>query len=329
MKVDDLLRLDREFVLDLLGIESQRHAHEVRAADPEGAQERRARRRQVDWEPGRRPPRASERSPRGRRPASTTGSRASRAVRRRFELPRRHDRECSGLTRADRAVRDAADCHAVHGRSPTCSTAAADRRGVLGAPRVDVDEPSTDDLLLRSRRASAVRRAPARRRPSELHDAPGRRGWSRSRSRTLSSASDDLLAADRGCWPRRLVDDRAAGARAPSHGRGGRAGAALDLAIAGDGTRHVLVHRDGAELAWDPAAGIRALGAGRADRAALALWPSGGVRRRSRRSSSGPRGAGDLSVALHATELRLQLPLAAPLRSRVEAEQAGLLASLN
>jgi hypothetical protein len=39
--------------------------------------------------------------------------------------------------------------------------------------------------------------------------------------------------------------------------------------------------------------------------------------------------AGDVSVALHATELRLGLPLAAPLRSRVEAEKAGLLAALN
>ena len=90
----------------------------------------------------------------------------------------------------------------------------------------------------------------------------------------------------------------------------------------------MLVHRDCAELAWDPAAGIRALGeAERTElrRAVAIRWRSP----RSRRSSSGATRAGDLSVALHATELRLQLPLAAPLRSRVEAEKAGLLASLN
>ena len=107
---------------------------------------------------------------------------------------------------------------------------------------------------------------------------------------------------------------------------GARAG--LDLAIAGDGRRHVLVHRDGADLAWDPAAGVRALGD--VERAEMRLRCGHQVAfatlaqivERATR-------AGDLSVALHATELRLRLPLAGPLRARVEAERAGLLASLN
>ena len=104
--------------------------------------------------------------------------------------------------------------------------------------------------------------------------------------------------------------------------------AGLDLAVAGDGTRHVLVHARDRELGWDPAAGVRALGGEERE----ALRPRCGhqlaftvlatiVERATR--------AGDLSVALHATDLRLRLPLTAPVRSRVEAERAGLLASLN
>ena len=45
MSVDDLVRLDRSFVLDLLGHRHLRDADEVRAALAEGHQERRARRR--------------------------------------------------------------------------------------------------------------------------------------------------------------------------------------------------------------------------------------------------------------------------------------------
>ena len=107
---------------------------------------------------------------------------------------------------------------------------------------------------------------------------------------------------------------------------GARAG--LDVAIAGDGATHVLVHRRQEELAWDPARGLRALEA--AERATLkvrcghqlAFSVLASIVERSTR-------AGDLSVALHATELRLRLPLTVPVRSRVEAERAGLLASLN
>jgi hypothetical protein len=107
---------------------------------------------------------------------------------------------------------------------------------------------------------------------------------------------------------------------------GARAG--LDVAVAGDGLRHVVVHRDGADLAWDPAAGVRALG--EAERQELRVCCghqvafsvlASIVERASR--------AGDVQVALHATDLRLRLPLAGPLRSRVEAEKAGLMASLN
>jgi len=43
MPVSDLLRLDRSFVLDLLGIDISRDAHEVRAAVAEGHQGRRPR----------------------------------------------------------------------------------------------------------------------------------------------------------------------------------------------------------------------------------------------------------------------------------------------
>jgi nitrogen fixation NifU-like protein len=42
MPVEDLIRLDRDFVLDLLGIDIG-HPHEVRAADAQGAQVSRAR----------------------------------------------------------------------------------------------------------------------------------------------------------------------------------------------------------------------------------------------------------------------------------------------
>ena len=104
--------------------------------------------------------------------------------------------------------------------------------------------------------------------------------------------------------------------------------AGLDLVVAGDGRRHLLVHRDAADLAWDPAFGVRAIGDEERSElrvrcghqvafAALAQI----VERATRQ--------GDLTVALHATELRLRLPLAPPLRARVEAEKAGLLASLN
>jgi hypothetical protein len=107
---------------------------------------------------------------------------------------------------------------------------------------------------------------------------------------------------------------------------GSRAG--LDVAIAGDGTRHVLVHRSRGDLAWDPAAGVRALG--REEQAQMrprcghqiAFAVLASIVERATRG-------GDLSVALHATELRLRLPLTGPVRSRVEAERAGLLASLN
>ena len=50
MTVDELLRLDRSFVLDLLGIDISRDPHEVRDAVAEGAQERRPG-HAVDWEP--------------------------------------------------------------------------------------------------------------------------------------------------------------------------------------------------------------------------------------------------------------------------------------
>jgi hypothetical protein len=107
---------------------------------------------------------------------------------------------------------------------------------------------------------------------------------------------------------------------------GARAG--LGVAIAGDGTRHVVVHRDGPGLAWDPAAGVRALGD--VERRELRLLCGhqvafsalAAIVERATR-------AGDVQAALHATDLRLRLPLAADLRHRVEAEKAGLMASLN
>jgi hypothetical protein len=107
---------------------------------------------------------------------------------------------------------------------------------------------------------------------------------------------------------------------------GARAG--LDLAIAGNGTRHLLVHRDGAELAWDPAAGVRQIGAVERTELRLRCGHQVAFATLAQIVERATR-AGDLSVALHATELRLRLPLAPPLRSRVEAEKAGLLASLN
>lgn len=107
---------------------------------------------------------------------------------------------------------------------------------------------------------------------------------------------------------------------------GARAG--LELAIAGDGTRHVLVHPECAELAWDPAAGVRALGEVERTELRLRCGHQVAFATLAQIVERATR-AGDLSVALHATELRLELPLAAPLRSRVEAEKAGLLASLN
>ena len=57
MTVDELLKLDRDFILELLGIDISRHAHEVRAAVAEGAQERRARRARSTGSPRRRRPR--------------------------------------------------------------------------------------------------------------------------------------------------------------------------------------------------------------------------------------------------------------------------------
>ena len=107
---------------------------------------------------------------------------------------------------------------------------------------------------------------------------------------------------------------------------GARAG--LDLAIAGDGRRHVLVHRDDTDLAWDPAAGVRAIGDTERTELKLRCGHQVAFATLAQIVERATR-AGDLSVALHATELRLRLPLAPPLRSRVEAEKAGLLASLN
>jgi Transglutaminase-like superfamily len=107
---------------------------------------------------------------------------------------------------------------------------------------------------------------------------------------------------------------------------GARAG--LDVAIAGDGRRHLLVHRDGSDLAWDPAAGVRAIGEHERTELRLRCGHQVAFAALAQIVERATR-AGDLSVALHATELRLQLPLAAPLRSRVEAEKAGLLAALN
>ena len=104
--------------------------------------------------------------------------------------------------------------------------------------------------------------------------------------------------------------------------------AGLDVAVAGDGRRHVLVHRQDRSTAWKPGAGVRVLaddereGLGLRCGHQLAFAVLATIVERATR-------AGDLAVALHATELRLRLPLAAPLRSRVEAERAGLLASLN
>jgi hypothetical protein len=107
---------------------------------------------------------------------------------------------------------------------------------------------------------------------------------------------------------------------------GARAG--LDVAIAGDGTRHVLVHRGGRELAWDPATGVRALGAEEQRDLRLRCGHQLAFTVLATIVERATRG-GDLSVALHATDLRLRLPLAAPLRARVEAERAGLMAALN
>ena len=104
---------------------------------------------------------------------------------------------------------------------------------------------------------------------------------------------------------------------------GARAG--LDVAVAGDGTRHVVVHRGAPDLGWDPAAGLRALGEDERELRCghqLAFTVLAQIVERATR-------AGDLDVALHATELRLKLPLSEPLRARVEAERAGLRASLN
>jgi hypothetical protein len=107
---------------------------------------------------------------------------------------------------------------------------------------------------------------------------------------------------------------------------GARAG--LEVAIAGDGTSHVVVHRSEDGCCWDPAAGVRGLAPG--ERAGLkvrcghrlAFAVLGEVAERAGR-------AGDVAAALKATDLRLGMPLGASLRTRVEAERAGLLATLN
>jgi hypothetical protein len=107
---------------------------------------------------------------------------------------------------------------------------------------------------------------------------------------------------------------------------GARAG--LDLAIAGDGRRHLLVHREARELAWDPAAGVRSIGDVERSELTLRCGHQVAFSVLAQIVERATR-AGDVTVALHATDLRLRLPLAGPLRARVEAEKAGLMAALN
>lgn len=104
--------------------------------------------------------------------------------------------------------------------------------------------------------------------------------------------------------------------------------AGLQVGIVGDGATHLLVHRGDDAVGWDPQQGVRAIS--EEERGAfklrcghqLAFAVLAQIVERSTR-------AGDISVALHATELRLRLPLAEPVRTRVEAERSGLLAALN
>jgi hypothetical protein len=90
----------------------------------------------------------------------------------------------------------------------------------------------------------------------------------------------------------------------------------------------VLVHAGDGAHAWDPAAGVRALGERERTELRLRCGHQVAFATLAQIVERATRG-GDLAVALHATELRLRLPLAAPLRARVEAEKAGLQASLN
>ncbi|HWT92152.1 MAG TPA: hypothetical protein VN238_04090 [Solirubrobacteraceae bacterium] len=108
---------------------------------------------------------------------------------------------------------------------------------------------------------------------------------------------------------------------------GGRAG--LDLAVAGDGRDHVVVHRaERAGTVYDPERGLRLLTPAERERFhprcghQVAFSVLATIIERATR-------AGDIGLALRAAELRLRLPLAAPLRARVEAERHGLQAVLN
>ena len=108
----------------------------------------------------------------------------------------------------------------------------------------------------------------------------------------------------------------------------GRA-AGMRVRAVGDDRRHLVVHDDLPGLVLDPdgwrlrpigPAGRRELRPRCAHQLAFAVLAVA-LERLAR--------AGDIGRALHAAELRLALPLAEPLRARVEAERDGLRASLN
>jgi hypothetical protein len=151
---------------------------------------------------------------------------------------------------------------------------------------------------------------------------------------TLASAMDPFTACDDQIGLDDLLLDRVlrrwAGVPlvlcAVAADAGVRAG--LDVVVAGDGARHVVMHRASREVVWDPVRGVRRPDGEERERlrrrcshqvafAALALVVERSVR------------GGDLETALRANELRLALPLTPSVRFRVEAERDGLLAQLN
>lgn len=108
---------------------------------------------------------------------------------------------------------------------------------------------------------------------------------------------------------------------------GARAG--LDLAVAGDGRDHVVVHRaERAGAAYDPERGLRTLTPPERERFRPRCGHQVAFSVLATMIERATRG-GDVGLALRAADLRLRLPLAAPLRARVEAERTGLAAVLN
>lgn len=203
-------------------------------------------------------------------------------------------------------------CDGCHPARPLLQLSAAFARGPVDAAAVDDDLCAIAACALAGRCAS----------PDEQLDLLGS-------SMEPFALSDEHVGIDDLLLHRVL--ERWTGAPAVLCAIAAEAGAraGLDVAIAGDGHRHVVVHRGApALLAWDPACGVRSLT--EEDRSELKLRCGHQIAFAVLATivERATRG-GDIAVALHATDLRLRLPLTGQLRARVEAEKAGLMASLN